>query len=140
MNNDLISREALKKAFEDCAGECACCVHNTNDFAYCGLIDNTPTVKAYTEEEVQEIREEVAKEFKDIIDNAPTVEEPYKDLYIDLGYEQGYERGKNERPHGEWINHEEGYNICPLCKYKTAFSYNFCPNCGADMRGEEDGK
>lgn len=44
MNNDLISRKALKKAFEDCTGECACCVHNTNDFEYCGLIDNAPTV------------------------------------------------------------------------------------------------
>lgn len=42
-----------------------------------------------------------------------------------------------ERPTGKWINHEDGYNICPLCKYKTAFSYNFCPNCGAKMDGGE---
>lgn len=42
---DLISREALKEAFEDCSGECACCVHNTNDFEYCGLIDDAPSVK-----------------------------------------------------------------------------------------------
>lgn len=41
---DLISREWIKDAFEDCTGECACCVHNTNDFKYCGLIDNAPTV------------------------------------------------------------------------------------------------
>lgn len=41
---DLISREALKEAFEDCTGECACCVHNTNDFEYCGLIDDAPAV------------------------------------------------------------------------------------------------
>ena len=47
MNNDLISREALKKAFEDCAGECACCIHNTNDFNYCGLIDNAPTISPF---------------------------------------------------------------------------------------------
>ena len=54
----------------------------------------TSLVEAAAEEEVQEIREEVAKEFKDIIDNATTVD--YKDLYIQLGYEQGYERAKKE--------------------------------------------
>ena len=43
-----------------------------------------------------------------------------------------------KRPHGKWIEHEDGYNICPFCKHKTAFSYLFCPNCGADMR--EEGK
>ena len=44
-----------------------------------------------------------------------------------------------ERPQGKWIEHEAGYNICPFCKNKTAFSYLFCPYCGADMRkvGEE---
>lgn len=41
---NLISREALKEAFEDCTGECACCVHNTNHFKYCGLIDDAPAV------------------------------------------------------------------------------------------------
>lgn len=41
----LIDADALKKAFEDCTGECSCCIHNTNDFNYCGLIDNAPTVE-----------------------------------------------------------------------------------------------
>lgn len=45
VNGDLISRSALKKAFEDCTGDCACCIHNTNDFEYCGLIDNAPIVE-----------------------------------------------------------------------------------------------
>lgn len=38
------------------------------------------------------------------------------------------------RPQGEWVAHEDGYNICPYCKNRTAFSYPFCPYCGADMR------
>lgn len=39
------------------------------------------------------------------------------------------------RPKGEWIKHEDGYNVCPYCKNRTAFSYLFCPYCGADMKG-----
>lgn len=27
---------------------------------------------------------------------------------------------------------------CPICHYAYETKYNFCPNCGADMRGEED--
>lgn len=48
-----------------------------------------------------------------------------------------------KREKGEWIN--EGRIIrCSKCKIgyatvkgmKSALTYNFCPNCGADMRGE----
>ena len=42
------------------------------------------------------------------------------------------------RPKGEWINttpYDEGE--CSLCCYLSIKCYNFCPNCGADMRGKE---
>ena len=43
-----------------------------------------------------------------------------------------------ERPHGEWENCGGIFCArCSVCKevaYETAG--NFCPNCGADMRGE----
>ena len=27
---------------------------------------------------------------------------------------------------------------CDKCGFETVLEYNFCPNCGADMRGEDD--
>lgn len=56
-----------------------------------------------------------------IIDHAPTV----------------------ERPHGEWkrliIYHNKDTYSCSECieTYRMPIMYNFCPNCGADMRGGE---
>ena len=59
-----------------------------------------------------------------------------------------------ERKKGKWVYHEsqnDRYDdmVCPFCKksytvdaYRiddigfTAEDFNFCPNCGADMRGE----
>lgn len=53
-----------------------------------------------------------------------------------------------ERPHGEWIYHKEWECDgecafeCSKCGMGTDVDYNFCPNCGADMRkeGEEGAK
>ena len=60
------------------------------------------------------------------IENAPTIE---------------------ERKNGKWRRRlvDCGFNAdwhCSRCGWKTSLEehgYNFCPNCGADMRGEEDG-
>lgn len=52
------------------------------------------------------------------------------------------------RPKGEWIirswwQRKNRYTVktCSACggNVKPKFKYNFCPNCGADMRGEKDG-
>lgn len=40
---------------------------------------------------------------------------------------------------GAWIAHEDGYNICPFCKTRTAFSYPFCPYCGSIMKEVKHG-
>lgn len=54
----------------------------------------------------------------------------------------------NQHIHGEWVDGgvdgvgacdiEYRYNKCSVCGYKYSFpiKYNFCPNCGADMRME----
>ena len=61
---------------------------------------------------------------------------------------------ENARPKGEWIadtNHcyddDEDTFECSICKEPFTLIcgtpkdnlYNFCPNCGADMRGEDNG-
>lgn len=47
-----------------------------------------------------------------------------------------------DRPKGEWINtalSDRSDNIiCDQCGYDSIARYNFCPNCGADMRGDQN--
>lgn len=54
-----------------------------------------------------------------------------------------------ENVSGEWIKIDYYYKLatCSQCNRITMFEtwgdkmkmYSFCPNCGADMRGEQDG-
>ena len=68
-------------------------------------------------------------DFEDLIDNAPTVHGIVAFV---------------ERPQGEWISNYQivGESFinpgrrCSLCGKVVEFSENYCPNCGADMRGE----
>lgn len=81
-----------------------------------------------------------------IIDNAPTIkgeiltEEAYSDLCL---------RASRESPQGEWVNKEKCLGevrwhdfVCSVCGHSGEDdegifeNWNFCPNCGADMRTE----
>lgn len=62
----------------------------------------------------------------EMIENAPTVQA--------------------DRPHGEWIfNPKDAIELmftkpkCSKCGFESADGGNFCPNCGADMRGDNNG-
>ena len=48
-----------------------------------------------------------------------------------------------ERPQGEWIRRKMNWYICSNCNHKTdsigETFFKFCPNCGADMRGNNNG-
>lgn len=66
-------------------------------------------------------------DMKDDLENAPTIEERKKGKWIHDG---------RDFPHGvDWIH-------CSVCGKKginvPADLTNFCQNCGADMRGEQD--
>lgn len=50
-----------------------------------------------------------------------------------------------ERPKGEWMPHTIGFRRCSNCKSIWSSDItenmfcNYCPRCGADMRGEQNG-
>ena len=48
-----------------------------------------------------------------------------------------------KRKKGQWIDKSNGiegaWNYCSVCGEQAIDLYDFCPNCGADMRGNEDG-
>lgn len=75
-----------------------------------------------------------------------------KIILTDEQVQEAFEKAKKEilaaqpeRKKGEWINRSlnicypdwERYT-CSVCG-KHSYSYDYCPNCGADMRGEQDG-
>ena len=109
MNDDLISRSALKEELE----------------------------KYYEDKITPSVRFAISI-LQNIIDNAPTVHGIVAFV---------------ERPKGEWIadtshcyNDDEDTFECSVCKEPFTLIcgtpkdnlYNFCPNCGADMRGEKE--
>ena len=110
MNDDLISREVLKKAFHER-------IYHFNKSSWdeaTAIIDNALTVDTYTEDDVQ--------------------------YAIKEGHQVGYEmaKAKFERPHGKWLE-DSGNIACSQCH--TIWLYrrtDYCPNCGADMRGKEN--
>ena len=40
-----------------------------------------------------------------------------------------------ERKRGEWIYKPMKGQFCSVCDMQSVWQYNYCPNCGADMRG-----
>jgi len=74
--------------------------------------------------------------FTRIINDAPTVEQ-----YISPEVLNQFAKyvAEHERPKGEWINiHDTEYNLddfkCSVCGEEYPHDYNFCPNCGVQMK------
>ena len=44
-----------------------------------------------------------------------------------------------ERKRGEWYDRGSMSCRCSNCGCKSTKEYNFCPHCGADMRGKMNG-
>lgn len=76
---------------------------------------------------------------RELIDNAPTVElteEQAIDKLHETGWLPRHDKEMTERPQGEWI----GGMKCSVCGEFSNDTGNFCSNCGADMRGDKNGK
>ena len=115
MNNDLISRSELKKAFEHLASD---------DYESPLWYESTV--------------------FR-VIDNAPTVEpEKAKEGELVKAYTKGFDTGvetvKTERPQGKWITEDILHCLyyCSNCRNNGERIMPYCPWCGADMKGGED--
>lgn len=123
MNNDLISRSELKKAFEE-------------DMK-CGGVKINEFDKGY---------DLGIKTAIEMLDNAPTADD--WENYSTKLWKEAYEQGKADRPKGEWVNVSKSmkyrfapdYYKCSNCDFSFVTQLPFCPSCGADMRkgGEGD--
>lgn len=118
MNNDLISRSELKK--HKFVGD---------RYIQIGGRANGRTLRAVNRAYMMGWNDAIDA----IVDNAPTVDTDLSE-YSDKLWKEAYERGRNERPHGKWLITWERYIFqCSYC-HGVSGKYNFCPNCGADMR------
>lgn len=97
-------------------------------------------------------------QFCKLIDNAPTVNDcpkcEYKKEYDYISSSSSYKelqalrkfKKDNERPQGEWklirVADHCGIHdsfVCPFCNYEREYrKKNFCEECGADLRGDND--
>ena len=158
MNNDLISRSTLKKDMKSRLSACNEWIEKAKDKetkirastvkAFIAevimTIDKAPTVEL-TESEVQEVLNKrcmtaVANEY--LIALHGKTERP-KESELVKAYLQGFNTGveivKNARLQGEWLFVSRNCWKCPYCQELTNEGKNFCPNCGAYMRGENNG-
>ena len=92
-------------------------------------------------------------EYRDVCDIAERLRKIHAADVVPMGFherclqEEIKKRLALERKHGKWrtalLDHES-FGVrpkvlyCSECKQAIAFPTNFCPNCGASMRGDDD--
>lgn len=80
-----------------------------------------------------------------ILVDVPSIDAP-EDFgrYSERLWQIAYERGKADRPQGKWITIRQcshgKIERCSRCgkKYRVLYKWNFCPHCGAHMKGADD--
>ena len=123
--SDLISRQMLLEYIHgEPVGRLLCDKYNLD-----GLIKQFPSAQPYTDEEVRRIQE---------------LEQAQFEKMYELGYQAG-RAAQPERKRGRWISYRCDMYECSECGYiyteltdRHKCGANYCPNCGEDMRGEQD--
>lgn len=110
------------------------------------LLKEQSTFKAMTQIEFN-TRDYMLLNFQQIIDNAPTVKtftlEDMTNNYS-KGLAKGLSEWECERPKGKWVEVSKNVYRCSCCEVQDYYDYqeetcpNYCPNCGSDMREDED--
>ena len=64
----------------------------------------------------------------------------WQELYLPIHFKQILDDVPSVENKGEWISEYDedgktGWYECSCCHSERAFNTNFCPDCGADMRG-----
>lgn len=109
MDDDLISREALKDEIQKELDKA-----DLSEYEACICVTSI---------------------YDRLIDNAKTV---CHDNYA-MGYQDGVRTVLSERPTGKWIYGNLDHSTCSNCNYANHYGdLPFCPNCGADMRGDKE--
>lgn len=145
MNNDLISREDLKKAIE--TWDKFACLPNGKLMPFYMLNEPEKDYEPYVH----------LRDIRNAIYNAPAINFIISPDYVTELQNHNKELIKQledmERPTGEWVLQTyERFNsgnelykyYCNKCGHKEENAYsdsklpNFCPNCGADMRREQN--
>ena len=106
------------------------------------LIDADALIKKMVERKRPMVGEDASKDrFRYVqwladyyaIKEAPTVQQEPLVQVSEVTY--------SDRKRGEWIVNERGFYVCKNCGYMPTSDgytyYNFCPNCGADMRRDK---
>lgn len=87
---------------------------------------------------------------RELIDRYALIKDMYEDGYFPLTVADKATEKVMAQPtvdaapvvHGEWIGNgipESVLSGCSVCGYSCgSSSFNYCPNCGADMRGEKN--
>lgn len=122
MDNDLISRSALRQEIETCLKTIGCFDGYEDSQSILAYIDNAPAVDAIQMEQHEKILDQ-------------TISELFK-------CQEELEKVRNEiRSQGEWLHNSDRPDtlICSACncgwdmwRYESK-ELKYCPNCGAQM-------
>ena len=139
--NDLISRQV---AIDDLHGKDPSQIWDTADIEV--WVNALPSVQTNPCDDAVS-RQRLLNDLKELIaawKKYPVMAEQIKGVETAIGYVETIPSVTPERKKGKWINNIHDLPICDQCGYMTPYDRviddyeygNFCPNCGADMRGD----